>query len=70
MLQVPIHVTRMFQPPVTRLASEEQQEPAQANREVKSDTDILDHWLRLKGRTEMGVTARHRCRDRGKGYTQ
>lgn len=32
---------RMFQPPVTQIASVEQQEPKQAGSEVMSDTDIL-----------------------------
>ncbi len=59
---------RMFEPPVTQLASVEQQETKQAGSEVKSDTDV--HWLRPGGRTGTGcVTTRHRCyRDAAKRF--
>ena len=46
---------RMLQPPVTQLASAEQQEPEQAGSEVTSDTDILFHWSRPRRRLETGV---------------
>lgn len=42
-------------PPVPPLASVEQQEPKQAGSEVKSDTEILVHWSRPRGRTETRV---------------
>lgn len=46
---------RMFQPPVTQLASVEQREPKQAASEVKSDADILVHWSRPGRWTETRV---------------
>lgn len=60
---------RMFQPPMTQLASVEQREPKQAGRKVTSDTDLLFRWSRPKGWTETAVWQRGMdARDQGKRF--